>query len=132
MTKLFVGNLSFEVTQGDLRAAFAVYGPVSSANVVMDRSNGGSRGFGFIEMPWLAHAMAAIQGLDGTDLKGRSINVSRARPRSGGWRSGECATRLGRRRRRTQSLVVNRGSRGGGIGVMLLHYEKRERLVDGG
>jgi len=84
MTKLFVGNLSFEVTQDDLRAAFAVYGPVSSANVVMDRSNGGSRGFGFIEMPWLAHAMAAIQGLDGTDLKGRSINVSRARPRSEG------------------------------------------------
>jgi len=84
MTKLFVGNLSFEVTQGDLRAAFAVYGPVSSANVVMDRSNGGSRGFGFIEMPLQAHAMAAIQGLDGTDLKGRSINVSRARPRSEG------------------------------------------------
>ena len=84
MTKLFVGNLSFEVTQDDLRAAFAVYGPVSSANVVMDRSNGGSRGFGFIEMPWQAHAMAAIQGLDGTDLKGRSINVSRARPRSEG------------------------------------------------
>ena len=84
MTKLFVGNLSFEVTQDDLRAAFAVYGPVSSANVVMDRSNGGSRGFGFIEMPLQAHAMAAIQGLDGTDLKGRSINVSRARPRCEG------------------------------------------------
>src|SRR2546428_9735032 len=84
MTPLFVANLSFEVTQGDLRAAFAVYGPVSSANVVMNRSNGGSRGFGFIEMPWQAHAMAAIQGLDGTDLKGRSLDVSRARPRSHG------------------------------------------------
>ena len=84
MTKLFVGNLSFEVTQGDLRAAFAVYGPVSSANVVMDRPNGESRGFGFVEMPWQVHAMAAIQGLNGTDLKGRRINVSRARPRSEG------------------------------------------------
>src|SRR5437870_8711612 len=84
MTKLFVGNLSFEVTQDDLRAAFAAYGPVSSANVVMDRSNGGSRGFGFIEMPWQMHAMAAIQVLDGTDLKGRSINVRRARPRCEG------------------------------------------------
>src|SRR5436309_14719363 len=81
MTKLFVGNLSFEVTQDDLRAAFAVYGPVSSANVVMDRSNGGSRGFGCIEMPLQAHAMAAIQGLNGTDRKGRSINVSGDRPR---------------------------------------------------
>ena len=88
MTKLFVGNLSFEVTQDDLRAAFAAYGPVSSANVVMDRSNGGSRGFGFIEMPWQAHAMAAIQGLNGTDLKGRSINVSRAHPRNEGGSRG--------------------------------------------
>ena len=84
MTKLFVGNLSFDVTQDDLRAAFALYGSVTSANVVMDRPNGESRGFGFVEMPWQAHAMAAIQGLNGTDLKGRRINVSRARPRSEG------------------------------------------------
>ena len=82
MTKLFVGNLSSEVTPVDLRAAFAAYGPVSSADIVMDRSNGESRGFGFIEMPWQAHAVAAIQGLNGTALKGQTINVSRARPRS--------------------------------------------------
>ena len=82
MTKLFVGNLSFEVTQADLRAAFAAYGPVSSADIVVDRSDGKSKGFGFIEMSWQAHAVAAIQGLNGTDLKGRSINVSRALPRT--------------------------------------------------
>jgi len=82
MTRLSVGNLSFEVTQGDLREAFAAYGPVSSADVVMDTSNRTSTGSGFIEMPWQAHAVAAIQGLDGTDLKGRTMNVSRARPGS--------------------------------------------------
>ena len=88
MTRLFVGNLSFEVTQSDLREAFAAYGPVSSADIVMDRSNGRSKSVGYIEMPWQAHAVAAIQGLDGTDLKGRSINVSRARPRSDGGTGG--------------------------------------------
>ena len=88
MTRVFVGNLSFEVTQSDLREAFAAFGPVSSADVAMDGSNGTSRGFGFIEMPWQAHAVAAIQGLDGTDLKGRSINVSRARPRTDGGSRG--------------------------------------------
>ena len=84
MTRLFVGNLPFEVTPVDLRGAFAAYGQVTSADIVMDGSNGGSRGFGFIEMPWQAHAVAAIQGLDGTMLKGRTIKVSRAQPRSDG------------------------------------------------
>ena len=88
MTRLFVGNLSFEVTPVDLRAAFAAYGPVNSADIVMDRSNGTSKGFGFIEMPWQAHAVAAIQGLNGTDLKGRSMNVTRAHPRSDGGSRG--------------------------------------------
>ena len=84
MMKLFVGNLSSEVTSADLRAAFAAYGAVSSADIAMDSSHDESRGFGFIEMPWHAHAAAAIQGLDGTVLKGRTINVSRARRRSEG------------------------------------------------
>ena len=87
MTKLFVGNLSSEVTPGDLREAFMAYGPVSSADVVMASSGGRSK-VGFIEMPWQAHAVAAIKGLDGTDLKGRSINVSRARPRGDGGSRG--------------------------------------------
>jgi RNA recognition motif-containing protein len=86
VTRLFVGNLSFDVTPVDLRAAFAAYGPVTSADVATDGSK--SKGFGFIEMSWQAHAVAAIDGLDGTDLKGRSINVSRARPRSEGGSRG--------------------------------------------
>ena len=84
MTRLLIGNLSFEVTQSDLRELFAAYGPVTSVDMVMSRSNGKPESVGFIEMPWQAHAVAAIQGLDGTDLKGRSINVSRARPLSDG------------------------------------------------
>jgi len=88
MTRLFVGNLSFEVTPADLRVAFAAYGPVNSADIVMDRSTGRSRGFGFIEMPSQAHAAAAIQGLNGTDLKGRSINVSPGHPRREGGSRG--------------------------------------------
>ena len=88
MTKVFVGNLSSEVTPVDLRAAFAAYGQVSSTDIVMDRSNGESKGFGFIEMAWQAHAVAAIQGLDGTALKGRTINVSWVRARSEGGSRG--------------------------------------------
>jgi RNA recognition motif-containing protein len=88
MTRLLLDNLSSEVTEADLRGAFAAYGPVSSVDIVMYRSNGRSESVGFIEMPWQAHAVAAIQGLDGTDLKGRSINVSRARPLSDGGNRG--------------------------------------------
>ena len=84
MTRLFVGNLSLDVTAGDLREAFAVYGPVSSVHIATDRSNGESKGFGFITMPVQAHAAAAIQGLDDTDLKGRNINVSPGHPRGEG------------------------------------------------
>jgi RNA recognition motif-containing protein len=80
--RLFVGNLSPEVTQVDLVAAFAAYGPVGAADIVVDRSSGASRGFGFVEMTSPTHATAAMHGLDGTELKGRKIKVSRARPRN--------------------------------------------------
>lgn len=88
MTRLFVGNLSPEVTQSDLREAFAAYGPVSAADIVMDNSDGRSKSLGFIEMSWQAHAVAAVQGLDGSELKGRTMNVSRARPQSDGGSRG--------------------------------------------
>lgn len=88
MTRVYVGNLAGEVTESDLRGLFAAYGQVNSAHVVMDSTNGESRGFGFIEMPWQAHATNAIRALDGTSLKGRAIKVSRARPRDDGGSRG--------------------------------------------
>jgi len=82
VTRVFVGNLAMDVTSGEIREAFTAYGQVSAADIVMDRSTGESRGFGFVEMSSQTHAAAAIAGLEGTVLKGRTINVSRAHPRS--------------------------------------------------
>ena len=76
---LYVGNLSYTVTSDDLQNAFGQYGTVTSAQVVMDRDTGRSRGFGFVEMS--DGADAAIDALNGTDLKGRNISVNEARPR---------------------------------------------------
>jgi cold-inducible RNA-binding protein len=88
MTRLCVGNLSSDVTQGDLHQAFAAYGPVESVYIMMDDSDGGAKSLGFIEMSWQAHAVAAIQALDGSELKGRAMNVSRARPQTDGGSRG--------------------------------------------
>lgn len=86
--KLYVGNLSFNTTADDLRQAFSQFGSVSSASVVADRDTGRSRGFGFVEMG--DGADAAIQGLHGTDLQGRTLTVNEAKPREerSGSRSG--------------------------------------------
>jgi len=79
---IYVGNLSFDVTDEDLREAFKAFGQVESASVIQDRFSGKSRGFGFVEMPTQTEAKAAIGGLDGADMKGRSLKVNEARPRS--------------------------------------------------
>ena len=79
---IYVGNLSFDVTDEDLREAFEAFGQVESASVIQDRFSGKSRGFGFVEMPTQAEAEAAISGLDGADMKGRSLKVNEARPRT--------------------------------------------------
>lgn len=79
---IYVGNLSFEVTDDDLRQLFAAYGEVESASVVKDRFSGESRGFGFVEMPAKKDADAAIAALNGTDVKGRSITVNEAKPKA--------------------------------------------------
>ena len=81
---IYVGNLSYEVTEEDLKQAFEAFGQVESAKVIKDNYSGRSRGFGFVEMPDNAEAQAAIDGLDGKDLKGRAIKVNKARPRSEG------------------------------------------------
>jgi RNA recognition motif-containing protein len=79
--KLYVGNLSYNVRDEDLQQAFAQYGGVSSAKVMMDRDTGRSKGFGFVEMGSDAEAQAAINGMNGQALYGRAIVVNEARPR---------------------------------------------------
>ena len=79
---IYVGNLSFEVTDADLQQLFGTYGEVTSANVIKDRFSGESRGFGFVEMPARKDAEAAIAGLNGTDVKGRTITVNEAKPKA--------------------------------------------------
>ncbi len=78
---IFVGNLSYQAADEDLRAAFAAFGQVTSANVIIDRMTGKSRGFGFVEMPNREEALKAIQALNDSPLKGRPIKVNEARPR---------------------------------------------------
>ena len=93
--KLYVGNLSYNVRDDDLQQAFAQYGSVSSAKVMMDRDTGRSKGFGFVEMGSDAEAQSAINGMNGQSLDGRAIVVNEARPREerpggfgGGGRTG--------------------------------------------
>lgn len=88
--KIYVGNLSFETREDDLTREFSVYGEVASSNVVSDRDTGRSRGFGFVDMPSDTEAKAAIAGLNGKDIMGRTLTVNESRPRedSGGGRGG--------------------------------------------
>lgn len=85
---IYVGNLSREVTEEDLRQAFEAFGQVASVTIIKDRFSGESRGFGFVEMPAKAEAQSAINSLNGKELKGRTLNVNEARPRSEGRRGG--------------------------------------------
>ena len=78
---IYVGNLAYSVTEDDLRNAFAEYGKVSSASLIMDKFSGQSKGFGFVEMPDNSQAEAAIQALNETELGGRRMKVNQAKPR---------------------------------------------------
>jgi RNA recognition motif-containing protein len=94
--KLYVGNLAYSIRDNDLEQAFSQYGSVASAKVMMERDSGRSKGFGFVEMGTDAEALAAIEGLNGHALDGRSLTVNEARPMEprspggfgGGGRSG--------------------------------------------
>ena len=81
--KLYVGNLNYTTGDEELRSAFAAFGDVAEAIVISDRETNRSRGFGFVEMPDQAEAQAAIQGLNGKDLSGRTLTVNEARARRG-------------------------------------------------
>ena len=96
--KLYVGNLTFNVTDSDVEALFAPFGTVQSVQVIMDRDTGRSKGFGFVEMGTDAEAQAAIQALNGTDHNGRNLTVNEAKPReprSGGGGGGYGGSRGG-------------------------------------
>ena len=90
---IYVGNLSFDTTEEQLRQAFEGFGEVTGVNIITDRDSGRPRGFAFVEMTSRDEAVAAMAGLNGQDLNGRALNVNEARPRSdagnrGGGRGG--------------------------------------------
>jgi RNA recognition motif-containing protein len=78
---IYVGNLSYSLSEEELRDAFAAHGDVSSVKILSDRETGRSRGFGFVEMPNQSEGEAAIEQLNGKDLGGRALRVNEARPR---------------------------------------------------
>lgn len=85
---IYVGNLSYDMTDSELREAFAAFGEVTSAKVISDRDTGRSKGFGFVEMSDNSEAEAAINALNGNEIGGRPLRVSEARPRQGGGGGG--------------------------------------------
>jgi RNA recognition motif-containing protein len=93
--KIYIGNLSNNVTEENLRQAFEAFGQVSSATIVKDKYSGQSRGFGFVEMLEQSQAQAAIQNLNGKELLGQQMNVNEARPRTERGRSGGQGGRQG-------------------------------------
>ncbi len=99
---IYVGNLSFDTTEEQLRQAFEGFGEVTSVNIITDKYSGESRGFGFVEMSSKDAATAAISGLNGQELNGRTLNVNEARPRAERGSGGGGGGRGGR------------GGRGGG------------------
>ncbi|MGO9480596.1 MAG: RNA recognition motif domain-containing protein [Candidatus Kryptoniota bacterium] len=105
---IYVGNISRDLSEDELRDAFASYGQVSTVNIIKDKFTGEYRGFAFVEMPVKEEAEAAIGGLNGKDLKGRALNVNEARPKTDDRRGGGGGGRGGPRR------GGNGGSGGGG------------------
>ncbi len=85
---IYVGNMSRNVSEEDLREAFEAFGQVTNVNIIKDKFTGEPRGFGFVEMQGKAEAQAAIDGMNGKELKGRTLNVNEARPRTEGGRGG--------------------------------------------
>jgi RNA recognition motif-containing protein len=117
---IYVGNLSREVTEQDLQAAFENFGQVASATVIKDKFTGETRGFGFIEMPNSDEAETAINEMNGKDLKGRTLTVNQARPKpEGGARGGFGGPRGGNGGGSRGGFGGSRGGRssnGGGFG----------------
>ena len=126
-SKLYVGNLSFSTTEDSLRATFSPFGEVARVTIVTDRDTGRSRGFGFVEMATDAAAQSAIEGLDGSTVDGRAIQVNVARPKEdrprfggggggGGFGGGGGGGGFGGGGGRGGPRGGDRGGRGGGGG----------------
>ena len=79
--RIYVGNLTYETSEQELRTAFETHGEVQEINIIRDRDTGRSKGFAFVEMPTSAEAQAAIAAINGKDLDGRTVTVNEARPR---------------------------------------------------
>ena len=86
--KIYVGNLSFDTSEGSLRDAFAAHGDVEEVAIITDRDTGRSRGFAFVTMPDQSQAEAAISAMNGAEFDGRTLNVNEARPKTQGGRGG--------------------------------------------
>jgi len=121
---IYVGNLSHEVTEEDLRLAFKPFGQVESATIIKDKYSGQSKGFGFVEIASKTEGQSAIDGLNGKELKGKALNVNEARPRTerrgsgggyGGGRGGRGGGRGGQGGGRG-GYGGGRGGQGGGRG----------------
>jgi RNA recognition motif-containing protein len=106
VTNIFVGNLSYQTTEAELETAFGAFGAVERVSIVRDRDTGQPRGFAFVEMTNADQAASAIQGLNGTEMGGRAINVNEARPRE---ERGGGGNRFG-------GGGGGRGPKGGGFG----------------
>ena len=110
---IYVGNLPYETTETDLQEAFSAFGSVASVNIIRDKFSGQSKGFGFIEMSNDDEGQAAVNGMNGKELKGRQINVSQARPRAAGSRDRGPG---GPRREGGGRMGMGEGNRRGGGG----------------
>ena len=115
--KIYVGNLSYEITEEDLRLALEQFGQVESVTIIKDKHSGQSKGFGFVEMASKAEEQSVIDGLNGKELKGRTLNVNEARPRTesrgsrGGYGGGKGGYGGGK-----EGRGGGRGGQGGGRG----------------
>jgi RNA recognition motif-containing protein len=113
---IYVGNLSDEVTEDELRTEFAAFGQVSAVNIMRDRRTGHSRGFGFVEMPVVAEGQAAVAGLKDKQLKERTLDVNEARPPGGGFGGGRKGGGFGGGHKGGSRGGKKGGFRGGGGG----------------
>jgi cold-inducible RNA-binding protein len=116
MKNVFVGNMSFQTTEAELRALFEPFGQVTRVHIAMDRETGRARGFAFVEMPNDAEATKAMSGLDGKEVGGRALKVNEARPKAaggGGPRGGGGGGGFDRDRDRDRNRGGGSGGRGG-------------------